>query len=178
MKNKIRELAIKKHKEANKLYDGMGYHVHLDKVHSVGQELFGNSIIWANLEDLLYLHDTKEDTEITDEEILSVTNPMVLQWVNLLTDKEGNNREERHLNTYCLLRESQEAVCGKLCDRIANIRYSIETKNISKMSMYLKEGKYFKFALYDKRHTLAKKGWDVYNKEIKNLIKNIKKKNN
>ena len=86
-----------------------------------------------------------------------------------MTDKEGKNRRERHLNTYAYIRENEEAVLVKLCDRISNIEESLKNQKENKKSMYKKEYSSFKFALYDPRHSIAKKLWDVYDDFYKKL---------
>lgn len=163
--SKARVLAEKKH---TNLYDEKSYMIHLDGVVAVGRQYLSKIPHWKSLEDLLYLHDIKEDTDVTDEEILEVTNEMVLHWINLITDKEGRNRKERHLNTYPYIRRVEVVVLAKLCDRIFNIRYSLSKKN-DKTKMYLKEADTFKAFLYEPEHSYAKKMWNVYDEEIKKL---------
>ena len=166
MSSKVRELAKLKHEEKGQLYDDLNYVVHLDGVVGVIKEFLSSHPCLQMLIDLGYLHDTKEDTDITDKEILSVTNHVVLDLVNLLTDKEGNNRTERHLNTYCLIRECEDAVLGKVSDRIFNIRRCLLNKS-KKGKMYcIKEGQTFKSALYDPRHQYAQVLWKEYDRLI------------
>lgn len=170
MKKTVESLAEEKH-EGQKYDENKNYfQVHIKGVVKVGERLYGNTPIWGLLKPLLFLHDSKEDTDITDEEILEVSNPVVLDLVNRLTDKDGKNREERHLNTYYLIQEKEIAVCGKLCDRIFNIRYSLKNKS-SKGKMYLKEAKSFKFALFkpSHEHPYAQKAWQEYDKLVKEL---------
>ena len=165
----LKEFVAKKHK--GQKYNNFDYMYHIMKVVGVGEELLSQHPSFSTIKELLYCHDLKEDTDVTDEELLEFVSPMVLDWINRLTDKPGKNRKERHLNTYYLIREVEIAVLGKLCDRIANMRACIEFSS-DKGKMYLKEADSFKMALFDPRHSYAKKLWKVYDEEISKL-KNI-----
>ena len=165
----LRKFVFNKHK--GQKYHTFEYSYHIMKVVKVGEEFLINHPQFQSIKELLYCHDLKEDTDATDEEILKYTNPMVLDWINRLTDKPGKNRKERHLNTYYLIREKEESVLGKLCDRIANMRACVEFKT-NQGNMYIKEADSFKMALYDPRHSYATKLWEAYDLEVKNL-KNI-----
>jgi (p)ppGpp synthase/HD superfamily hydrolase len=168
MKQTVESLAEEKHEGQKYDKDKSYFQVHIKGVVLIGERLYGDTPIWGLLRPLLLLHDSKEDTDITDEEILKVSNPVVLDLVNRLTDKEGKNREERHLNTYYLIREKEIAVCGKICDRLFNMKYSLNNQS-PKGKMYLKEAKSFKFALYTPDHKYAQKAWQEYDKLVKEL---------
>jgi (p)ppGpp synthase/HD superfamily hydrolase len=93
-----------------------------------------------------YLHDVVEDTDATIEEVNSIFGADISDIVYRVTDKEGSNRRQRHLNTYYILRQNPSAVRVKLADRIANMTRAIGTKYAK---MYAQEYYNFKFALYD-----------------------------
>lgn len=94
-----------------------------------------------------WLHDVLEDTSAIFEDIDKQFGIEVASLVWVLTDKEGKNRMERHLNTYHLIRDNPDALLIKLCDRRHNQARSIKHGE-HWMSMYLKEFNYFKFALW------------------------------
>lgn len=161
--NKIKEYAFRMHKDVNQKYGKHEYSYHLQGVVNVLKEFIEhpNDILIAGA----YLHDILEDTQGTKEEILKISNLEVLDIIEKLTDKEGSNRKERHLNTYYLIRENENAVTIKLCDRIFNIRECLKT-DIVKAKMYLKEHDSFLFSLFDPREIQNKNLWIEYNKLI------------
>ena len=105
-----------------------------------------------------WLHDIVEDTNVTLQMIENDFGKPISNLVNYVTDREGKNRKERHINTYYITRRSELATLIKLCDRWHNHQRSIDN-NYSKLSMYFKEYDYFKFALYDASVDLHKKLW-------------------
>jgi (p)ppGpp synthase/HD superfamily hydrolase len=109
-------------------------------------------------------HDLIEDTDITIDELRKYISGDIIDLIERVSDKEGKNRRERHLNTYCYIREKEEAVLVKLCDRLSNLEESLKSKNENKKSMYKKEFNTFKSALYDPRHQIAKPLWEAYDK--------------
>jgi (p)ppGpp synthase/HD superfamily hydrolase len=94
-----------------------------------------------------WLHDVVEDTGTSPEDIHRRFGGNVGNLVDLLTDKEGKNRMERHLRTYHMIRRDPDATLIKLCDRRHNQARSIKHGE-HWMAMYLKEYIYFKFALW------------------------------
>jgi (p)ppGpp synthase/HD superfamily hydrolase len=95
-----------------------------------------------------WLHDIVEDTPTTNEEICDRFGDRIGDIVELLTDKEGKNRVERHLRTYPMLRRDPDAILIKLADRRHNQARSIEYGERWAL-MYYREYLYFKFALYN-----------------------------
>lgn len=105
---------------------------------------------WAMLDDVAaaaWLHDSCEDAGITIEDIDREFNGFVADIVELVTDKKGANRYERHLRTYHALRGSPDALLVKLCDRRHNHERSIANGE-HWAAMYHSEYLYFKMALY------------------------------
>lgn len=92
------------------------------------------------------LHDIVEDTDVTLSYVSERFGEDVAVLVELLTDKEGKNRKERHEKTYPLIRTNEEAVLIKLADRYINVLRS--PKGTSYYNMYKKEYKYFRDTLY------------------------------
>lgn len=102
-----------------------------------------------------YLHDVLEDTKITREELEKEFTSLIANWVYLVTNESGKNRKERHQKTYPKIRTNQFAVALKLCDRIANVQFSIEMNDTGKLEMYRKEHNEFKKALWKENEHYA-----------------------
>lgn len=94
-----------------------------------------------------WLHDICEDTDTTSFEIAERFGERVGAIVELLTDKDGRNRIERHLRTYHAIRKDPDAILIKLCDRLHNQHRSIKHGE-HWAAMYLKEFNYFKFSFW------------------------------
>ena len=117
-----------------------------------------------------WLHDIIEDTPTILEEIEDKFGYQVADVVNLLTDKEGRNRLERHLRTYHAIRTDPDATLIKLCDRRHNQDRSLKHGE-HWMVMYEREYNYFKFALWTPHK--FKKLWeelDWQNEEMKKKL--------
>ncbi len=143
-----RNLAIAFH--GDQKYDDHEYIYHLDTVYDI---LRGN---FTEKEEILaYLHDIKEDTDITFDELVGYFGAGISYAVYLISDCEGNNRAERKEKTidklYHIYDESFYFVLRvKVADRIANMRYSIKNNNKNMINMYKNEYVEFKKAAYRK----------------------------
>lgn len=93
-----------------------------------------------------WLHDVLEDTCVTYD-LLEKKFGFIADVVSLLTDKQGRNRLERHLRTYHAIRQDDDAMLIKLCDRRHNHERSLRHGE-HWLAMYQKEYNYFKFALW------------------------------
>jgi len=116
-----------------------------------------------------WLHDVIEDTPVTYQDLGGVFGFRIANIVDAVTDGEGKNRLERHMNTYWRTRENQQAILVKMCDRWHNQKRSLENKE-KYASMYAKEYIYFKFALY--RPGRADVLWDELDAQYEQL-KNV-----
>lgn len=104
----------------------------------------------ASITDIIsaaWLHDIVEDTNTTTDEIEDKFGGAVARIVELVTDKNGRNRMERHLRTYHMIRRDPDALLVKLCDRRHNQERSIRHGE-RYLVMYEREYTYFKFALW------------------------------
>lgn len=110
-------------------------------------------------------HDIIEDTDQNAKDLEKYFSLDIIDLIERVTDGEGKNRRERHLNTYYKTREKEESVLVKLCDRIANLESSLETSS-KKFNMYKKENDRFKYGLYNPEHKYAKILWEIYDKII------------
>jgi (p)ppGpp synthase/HD superfamily hydrolase len=154
-----RDFAIKAH--GDQRYGNQPYVTHLNQVvdyyyefasciaNPFSDEGEGYHIIAYIMETAAWLHDTLEDTEVTYEEIREQFGTDAANLVLAVTDEDGKNRKERKAKTLPKIRAyGYLAVAIKLCDRIANIQYCINSNNRGLMKMYKKEHASFKQALY------------------------------
>lgn len=151
MKEKVefaKKLAIEFH--GDQKYDHHDYVYHLDAVYDIVEDKF------TEKEEILsYLHDIKEDTDITFDELVEYFGAGMAYAVYLITDCEGNNRIERKEKTndklYHICDESFYFVLRvKVADRIANMKYSIMNNKKNMIKMYKCEYAAFKKAVYRK----------------------------
>lgn len=108
----------------------------------IGDYRFSDDVIAA-----AWLHDVIEDTPVVYEDLVGVFGSFIANIVLAVTDSEGKNRMERHINTYWRTRTNSYAVLVKMSDRWHNHKRSIEL-NEKFVKMYADEYVYFKFALY------------------------------
>jgi (p)ppGpp synthase/HD superfamily hydrolase len=114
-----------------------------------------------------WLHDVLEDTPIRYEELEAIFGQHISDIVQGVTDGEGKNRQERHLNTYWRTRENPHSILVKMADRWHNQKRSLENKE-SFVTMYAREYIYFKFALY--RPGMADVLWGELDQQYQNMM--------
>lgn len=144
---------IEQHKNTNHLYDDyLPYEFHLRLVVAIANQFMDLiQVDWEddaqNISETIILsawgHDLIEDTRVTYNDVKSVLGTQVADIIYALTNEKGKNRKERANDKYYRgIRETQGAVFVKLCDRIANVRYSKMTKS-RMFEMYKKENEKF-----------------------------------
>ncbi len=145
MNSKIIAFAIEAHQRTNHDYDGKPYAVHLAMVVSYAYKYI-NKIPTELQEDVIsacWLHDTIEDTRNTYNDIKRISNERVANIVYAVTNEKGKNRSERANNKYYQGIVSEPyARFVKLCDRLANIKYSVDTHSRMK-EVYQNENEHF-----------------------------------
>lgn len=129
------KFAIKAHGE-QKYGDEFPYIVHLRAVLSVAIR-FGIRD-WRVLVGCL-LHDTREDTDATFDELELYFGEEVANAVEALSEPKVGTRKEKHAIAYPRIRQNWLSVIIKLCDRIANVE-----SGGKKIGMYKKEHTAFK----------------------------------
>lgn len=131
---KARALAISAH--ALQRYGDRPYVLHLQEVADIVLEFQDERPEGTSLEVLLaaaWLHDSIEDAGLSYNDIvlvsdLSTATREVADIVFALTTSKGRNRKERaDARYYARIREIPGAVFLKLCDRLANVRFSKAT---------------------------------------------------
>lgn len=168
MDKKIISFAIEAHSSTNHLYDGKPYSVHLSMVAMFAKKYI-DCIPSKSQNDVLlacWLHDTIEDCRLTYNDIKKVAGETVANIVYALTNEKGKNRKERANDVYYEgIRQTRYAVYVKLCDRLANVKYSLD--NNSRMyGVYQKENDAFLEALLPNGSELYQ---DIVN-ELKKLL--------
>ena len=152
MNTKIISFAINSHADVNHLYDGFPYSVHLSIVAMFAQKYVNElpSEIQSDVLDACWLHDTIEDCRLTYNDILLVSNKQVANIVYALTNEKGKNRNERANEKYYNgIRDVAFASFVKLCDRLANVKYSKDTDS-SMFQKYKRENYNFINSLFQK----------------------------
>lgn len=152
--DKAREFALKAHGDQNHGSLKIADHLKavtdkIDSEFSAYKDMTSAYNILA-LDELLaigWLHDVLEDTDVAYATLSETFGPNIAYSVYRLTDKEGKNRKERHLNTYYLIRSDWMATFVKLADRWHNQQRSIDNGERF-VKMYHREYEYFKFALW------------------------------
>jgi (p)ppGpp synthase/HD superfamily hydrolase len=142
LESKAKQFAITAHK--GQTYGTREYTFHLEAVVAVAKKYKLNETIVS----ACWLHDTIEDCKVSFQDIKSLCGENVAEIVFCVTDELGRNRKERKEKTYPKLAGNQDAICVKLCDRIANIQQTISDRNTELFSMYLKEHKEFREKLF------------------------------
>jgi len=150
MTNLIKEWAISCHEDTNHKYDGKPYKLHLEMVANTAKQ-FSYLIPPEDLEIVIqacWCHDLIEDCRKTYNDVKETSGVNVAEIVYAVTNEKGKNRKERaNAKYYKGIRDCKYATFVKICDRIANIKYSVSTN--SKMAdAYRNEAINFKAVLF------------------------------
>jgi (p)ppGpp synthase/HD superfamily hydrolase len=149
--DKAKEYAINRHRSTNHLYDKKPYEYHLEMVYKEALKL-SHLIPIEQRDNFLaaaWVHDVIEDCRETYNDVLTATNKEVAELAYALTNEKGKNRKERaNKKYYDDMRKVSGAVLLKVCDRIANFKYSIMSKS-RMVEMYKKENNSFINSLYE-----------------------------
>jgi (p)ppGpp synthase/HD superfamily hydrolase len=167
--DKLLKSAWKLHEQVNETYGhGLPYGFHLMMVEAYVTK-YGH-LVAQNRHDVLVLyasacfHDTLEDTRITYHDLTHIledindsleNNPLdvslICEDVFALTNNRGRSREERaDASYYKLISQTTFATFLKMCDRMANFRYSCLFNVRTRMcNVYEKEMKHFIKAITD-----------------------------
>ena len=144
---KAQNYAIKCHAETNHTYDGKPYHTHLQGVaHYACKYAYLLTDEPGILEAVIasaWTHDTIEDCRQTYNDVKKELGTEVAEITYALTNEKGRNRKERANALYYEgIRNTPYAGYVKLCDRLANARYSKE-QGSRMIEAYRKEHDYF-----------------------------------
>lgn len=134
------------HRETNHHYDkGVPYFHHLKMVYNAAT-MFSHLVEAEDRDNFLaaaWTHDLIEDCRQTYNDVKHSTNTRVAELTYALTNEKGKSRGERASDKYYReMKEVKHAVLLKVCDRIANAKYSFDAG--SKMyEMYRRENDSF-----------------------------------
>ena len=161
----IRSMAHQIHESVNQFYDGdKPYGYHLDMV---AKEVYAyGHLVLVGEADLLplfmgaWFHDSIEDARVSYNDVKKIALKFGLteeqaflasEIVYALTNEKGRNRKERAGKRYYEgIRNTPYAPFVKMCDRMANIRYSCGSYNMGNLRMakvYEDEMPYFTRAI-------------------------------
>jgi hypothetical protein len=170
----VRLLAFKIHKECGSVYgnetETMDYSVHLNMVHSFFEK-YKHYIKKENIEEVekaIWFHDIMEEGHHSYNDVVKLIGLKSADIVANVTDEFGKSRKEKMLKTLPKTASTYESIFVKLCDRLANITFSLQEKNknlsSNKYDMYVSEYQIFRFFL-------KKKDWfkDMWN-ELDGLV--------
>ena len=165
-----RNMAVRAH--GNQRYGGGPYVHHLNEVVDI---LWQYGYTARETQQAGYLHDTLEDTSLTERDIMDAFGQVVADIVLFCTDEKGPNRKTRKALTYTRMRAVLEsgdppkwlaqAIRVKLADRLANLRNSSLAPprgNPGLLAMYRGEAVAFRSALY--LEGVADGMWDEYDR--------------
>lgn len=162
-----RKYSIAIHRSTNHFYDGeiVPYGLHLEMVY-----VYAKKYLYLLPEELhlpvlcaCWAHDLIEDTRTTYNQIKVVMGEQVAEMVYALTNEKGRNREERgNTKYYAGINAVPGAAFVKICDRLANAKYSKHNKS-HQIKMYQKE--YDKFFV----HLYAPEYADMF-KELREIV--------
>jgi len=148
-----RMFACSAHFDVNQYYgknDAFLYSYHIRQTVNVGRR-FKNEIPeddWFFVEAGLWNHDCIEDARKTYNDLAKSIGKHGALISFALTNSDGKTREERADEKYYeKIRNTKYATFAKLCDRIANLEYSMKTKS-SMLLKYHKEHEHFKASIY------------------------------
>jgi (p)ppGpp synthase/HD superfamily hydrolase len=141
METKAMIFAIEAHDSTNHTYDNKPYSIHLTMVANIARKYI--DIIPEQFQDEVlsacWLHDTIEDCRLTYNDLKKEFGGTVAEIVYAVTNDKGKNRSERAgMKYYDGIRRIPWATFVKLCDRLANIKYSKASKS-EMLKVYKKE---------------------------------------
>lgn len=126
----------------NQKYDGLPYSFHLNAVRA---QLTKYQHLITDLNDYSAVliavdgHDSIEDARLTYNDIKEMYGVFVAEIIYLCTEDKGRTRDERKSTVwYTKLKENKHAVFVKLCDILANVKYSM-LMNSSMLKKYKQE---------------------------------------
>lgn len=148
--SRTKRYAIKCHKSVNQKYDGKPYITHLSLVDKYGDKY---SYLLENKDVNIckagcWVHDVIEDTGQTFNDVKEECGLEIAEIAYALTNEKGKNRKERaNQKYYDGIKANPNFVFVKICDRLANIKYS-KDKGSSMFDKYKKEYTDFHKQLY------------------------------
>ena len=167
--------AIKSHMSSNNKYDkNKPYYYHLKMAVDIGKRFLflipiedRNDVIGG-----IWEHDTIEDVSFVNyNDIKNKVNIHVAELAFACTNEKGKTRKERANDKYYNgIKNTKYATFIKLCDRIANVSYSLKNKNKSFYFKYKNEHDNFKKKLCNNKFDLI--DYEIMWSYLDNIFKN------
>lgn len=148
----IKSLAFKIHNDSGCFYGNGSYSVHLEMVN----EFFIKYQKYVEKEAqivqrAIWFHDIKEDCGKSMHYIQCILGIEAANIVSLVSNENGSNRKEKMLLTLPKIASSYNSIFVKLCDRLANTKYSLSEKQTTlkggMYNMYCAEYPIFRYFL-------------------------------
>jgi len=147
--------ASKAHADVNHNYGNEPYSVHLKMVNYY-------AVKYSHLLDTdddrtlacaaAWTHDLIEDTRMTYNNVKEAFGEKIAEITYALTNEKGKNRKERaNYKYYKGIRDCHLATFVKICDRLANVNYSVNT-NSSMLKKYKSEYDEFEWELFNPKY--------------------------
>jgi len=145
-----KDYAIKCHTDVNQKYDGMPYSIHLHMTYEFAVKYI--YLVPVHFQEFVlagaWVHDVIEDARQTYNDVKKVLGLQVAEIAFALTNEKGRTRKERaNAKYYDDIRNTEGADYDKICDRLANVCFSITSKS-SMLDCYRREYPDFKEELY------------------------------
>lgn len=165
---------IQQHQQTNHLYDGLPYEFHLklvvkyfnDYKHLLEFEGDEESF-YFDIELACWGHDLIEDTRVTYNDVVKNLGEYPAEIIYTLTTNKGRNRKQRANEEYYHgIRNTSNATFVKLCDRLANVRYSSLFKS-HMLDVYRRENNDFQKQVADTQQYMQYKDMFV---NLNNLL--------
>jgi (p)ppGpp synthase/HD superfamily hydrolase len=186
--NKALQLAMTYHKNQTRKYSGLPYIVHCIDVHNLTEFIIRNEYSFSlpqdnkwyqAILDACYLHDTLEDTSITEELILENSSELTLQIVKELTNPSKGLKlpraERKEIDRKHLSNISWAAKLIKYVDRYCNVRDLVaECDDKQFVILYLKESELLLEALYQpyEHESIHSALFDLIQRSLYDISKN------
>ncbi|MDD4823446.1 MAG: HD domain-containing protein [Bacteroidales bacterium] len=140
------KFAIEAHHDSHHKYDRAPYSVHL-AIAAHYADVYSSLLPPDERDHVLaavWLHDTIEDCRVTYRDLEKIFGTSISDMVFAVTNNRGRTREERADESYYKgIRETPYATYIKLCDRLANVRYSLEYNQANMLATYRNELPHF-----------------------------------
>lgn len=152
--SKCKKYAIESHSNVNHEYDGKSYSIHLLMVYEFGVKfiyLIPDEDITKTLS-ACWTHDIIEDCRETYNDVKNICGEDVAELTYALTNEKGKTRSDRANKAYYDgITATPMASFIKICDRLANVKYSKDSGS-GMFKKYKKEYGNFARKLYDKKY--------------------------
>jgi (p)ppGpp synthase/HD superfamily hydrolase len=132
IQEQAKKYAISCHEEANHFYDKYPYEFHLQMVVAVCKKFkhYVEEGYYPYVEAGCWVHDLVEDTRVTYNDVKNALCEPIAEFAYALANEKGKTRKERaNQKYYDGINAVRYASFIKLCDRYANMQYSLSERS-------------------------------------------------